>query len=206
MPKTVDFIFDFASPNAYFAWRALPPILERTGASLEIKACLLGGIFKATGNQAPMTAFAGVKGKLAYEMLETRRFIEAHELRQFRMNPHFPVNSLLLMRGLTAARMQGAADTYIEAGLAAMWEEGLKMDDPDVFARALDAAGLDGTGLLAATQDPAVKARLIAETDAAVARGAFGVPTFFVGREMFFGKERLSQVEQQLLVAATNIH
>ena len=206
MPKTLEFVFDFASPNAYLAWRALAPILQRTGARLEIKACLLGGIFKATGNQAPMTVFANVKGKLAYEMLETRRFVMTRDILRFRMNPHFPLNTLLLMRGLTAAQTQGGAERFMEAGLAAMWEEGLKMDDPDVFARALDAAGLDGAALLAATQDPAVKARLIAQTDAAVARGTFGVPTFFVGDEMFFGKERLGQVEQELLDENTDVH
>lgn len=199
MTAAFEFIFDFASPNAYLAWHALRPILQRTGARLDVKACLLGGIFKATGNQAPMTAFATVKGKLAYEMLETRRFIEAHALGRFRMNPHFPVNTLLLMRGLTVVQMQGMADVYVAAGLAAMWEDGLKMDDPETFTRALETAGLDGAALLAATQEPAVKARLVAERDAAVARGVFGIPTFFVGEKMFFGKERLGQVEAELV-------
>ena len=198
MPKTLEFVFDFASPNAYLAWRVLPPILERTGAGLEVKPCLLGGIFKATGNQAPMVAFGNVRNKLAYERLEMQRFIDRHGLEEFRMNPHFPVNSLLLMRGLIAARAQGDAGVYLEAGLAAMWEQGLKMDDPQVFAAAFEAAGLDGEGLATAAPDAAVKARLVAETEAAVGRGAFGVPTFFVGDDMFFGKERLGQVEDAL--------
>lgn len=198
MPKTLDFIFDFASPNAYLVWRVLPPILERTGATLELKPCLLGGIFKATGNQAPMITFADVPNKLAYERLEMQRFIAKHQLARFQMNPHFPVNSLLLMRGLIAAQIRGEASAYIEAGLRAMWEDGLKMDDTEVFRAGLDRAGLDGGALLAATQDPTVKAKLVSETEAAVARGAFGVPTFFVSHEMFFGKERLGQVEDAL--------
>ena len=198
MTRRLDFIFDFASPNAYLAYKVLPPILQRTGAELNLVPCLLGGLFKQTGNQAPMTAFGGVKGKLAYEALETRRFVEAHGLSAYRMNPHFPVNTLLIMRGLIAARRAGVAETYVPVVLSAMWETGRKMDDPQVVEQVLTAAGLDGTGLLAATQDPDVKAELVANTEAAAARGAFGIPTFFVGEEMFFGKERLGQVEAEL--------
>lgn len=201
MTRRLDFIFDFASPNAYLAYKVLPPILQRTGAELNLVPCLLGGLFKQTGNQAPMTAFGGVKGKLAYEALETRRFVEAHGLSAYRMNPHFPVNTLLIMRGLIAARRAGVAETYVPVVLSAMWETGRKMDDPQVVEQVLTAAGLDGTGLLAATQDPDVKAELVANTEAAAARGAFGIPTFFVGEEMFFGKERLGQVEAELAKA-----
>lgn len=198
MTRRLDFIFDFASPNAYLAYKVLPAILQRTGAELNLVPCLLGGLFKQTGNQAPMTAFGGVKGKLAYEALETRRFVEAHGLSAYRMNPHFPVNTLLIMRGLIAARRAGVAETYVPVVLSAMWETGQKMDDPQVVEQVLTAAGLDGPGLLAATQDPDVKADLVANTEAAAARGAFGIPTFFVGEEMFFGKERLGQVEAEL--------
>jgi 2-hydroxychromene-2-carboxylate isomerase len=198
MPKTLDFIFDFASPNAYLAYHALPPILERTGAQLQVIPCLLGGIFKATGNQAPMLAFAGVRGKLEYDQLEIRRFIQTHGLNRFRVNPFFPVNTLLLMRGAIGAQRDGQLETYLNAGLCSMWEQGLKMDDPTVFVQAMDGAGLDGQALLAASHDPAVKATLIANTEAAVERGAFGIPTFYVGGEMFFGKERLAQVEEEL--------
>ena len=199
-PKTLEFVFDFGSPNAYLCWKALPPILRRTGARVEVRPCLLGGLFKATGNQSPMAAFAQVRGKLAYEALETRRFVARHGLSAFAMNPHFPVNTLLLMRGLVAARLDRTDARYLEAGLKAMWEDGLKMDDPVVFRSAMDAAGLDGAALLARTQGPEVKAGLVAETERAAARGAFGVPTFFVGDEMFFGKERLAQVEEALAV------
>jgi 2-hydroxychromene-2-carboxylate isomerase len=198
MAKTIDFIFDFGSPNAYLAWKLLPGIAARHGATVRLIPCLLGGIFKLTGNQAPMVAFGGVTGKMDYEMLETRRFIEAHGLSDFRFNPHFPVNTLLLMRGMVAAQRAGVGPAYLDAMLKGMWEQGLKLDDPGVFVAAADAAGLDGAALLAATGDPEVKAELAANTDAAVARGVFGIPTFFVGGEIFFGKERLGQVEAEL--------
>ncbi|MEQ1931556.1 MAG: 2-hydroxychromene-2-carboxylate isomerase [Parvularculaceae bacterium] len=198
MGKTLDFIFDFASPNAWLAYRALPPILGRTGASLNSIPCLLGGIFKLTGNQAPFTAFANVKGKNAYDMLEMRRFVEKHRLTKFRLNPHFPMNTLMLMRGLVAAQELGVTSAYLEAGLVAMWEDGLKMDDPAVIGEVVASAGLDGERLFALAQDQRIKDRLAANTQRAVDRGAFGIPTFFVGDEMFFGKERLGQIEDML--------
>jgi 2-hydroxychromene-2-carboxylate isomerase len=196
MHPTIEFIFDFASPNAYFAYRALPPILDRTGARLAINPCLLGGIFKATGNKAPFVAFTPIKGKFEYEMLEIKRFVARHKLDKFRMNPHFPVNSLLLMRGYIAAAAADAGPTFLEMGLKGMWEDGLKLDDPEVLRNAIDAAGLDAARLLEAAQSEPVKQTLADNTAAAVARGVFGVPTFFVGTEMFFGKERLGQVEE----------
>jgi len=199
MGKTVEFIFDFASPNAYLANHVLPDIARRTGATIAITPCLLGGLFKLTGNQAPMTAFGGVQGKLAYEALETRRFIARHGVDRYQFNPHFPINTLLIMRGLVAARRQGVEAPYTRAVFAGMWERGLKMDDPAVVAQVLTEAGLDARALLEATQDPEVKAELMANTEAAAARGAFGIPTFFVGDEIFFGKERLGQVEEELL-------
>ncbi|MEH6517715.1 MAG: 2-hydroxychromene-2-carboxylate isomerase [Halioglobus sp.] len=201
MTVKIDFIFDFASPNAYLSYKAVQDIVTRTGAELNIIPCLLGGIFKTTGNQAPMIAFAGIKGKMEYEMLETRRFIEKHQLDDFKMNEHFPVNTLVLMRGAIAAEQGGQLLEYIEVGLKAMWEQSLKMDDPEVFVTALTNAGLDGAKLMEQTQDPAVKAKLVANTEAAVQRGAFGIPTFYVGEEMFFGKDRLEQLEEEVLKA-----
>ncbi len=198
MNRTVDFIFDFGSPNAYLAYKVLPGVAARTGATLNLIPCLLGGLFKLTGNQAPMTAFGSVKGKLEYERLETQRFIDKHGLRDFRFNPHFPVNTLLIMRGLLAARRTNVRDAYLETVLKAMWEDGKKMDDAAVVAEVLSTAGLDAKAILDATQDPGIKAELAANTNAAAARGAFGIPTFFVGDEMFFGKERLGQVEEEL--------
>ncbi len=199
MTRTIDFIFDFGSPNGYLSWKVLPQIAARTGAKINLIPCLLGGIFKITGNQAPNLAFGNIKGKLAYESLETRRFVEKHGLTKFAFNPHFPVNTLLIMRGLIAAQRQGVGEAYLEAVLKAMWEDGQKMDDPEVAAAVLTAAGLDAKAILEATQDPQVKAELVANTDAAAARGTFGIPTFFVGDEIFFGKERLGQVEEEVL-------
>ena len=197
--KSLEFIFDFGSPNAYLAMKILPDLLDRTGADLIITPCLLGGIFKATGNKAPMIQYADAPAKMAYENLEMRRFIARHGLTKFRLNPHFPVNTLLIMRGAVVAEDEGLLDDYIDAVNRAMWEDGLKMDDPAVAAVFLTANGFDGPALLARTQEDAIKAKLAANTEAAVARGAFGIPTFFVGDEIFFGKDRLGQVEEALL-------
>lgn len=197
--KTLELIFDFGSPNAYLTLKVLPELLDRTGADLVITPCLLGGIFKATGNRAPMVQYADAPAKLAYEHLEMRRFIERHGLTKFRLNPHFPVNTLTIMRGAIVAEDEGNLDDYVDAVNRAMWEDGLKMDDPDVIATFLSANGFDGPALLARTQEPEVKAKLVANTEAAVARGAFGIPTFFVEDEIYFGKDRLGQIEEALL-------
>ena len=125
-----------------------------------------------------------------------RRFIARHAIDRFRLNPHFPVNTLMLMRGLVAAREAGEEAAYLEMGLQGLWEEGLKLDDREVLARRIDEAGLNSASLLAAAQTDRVKLKLADNTAAAVARGVFGIPTFFVGEEMFFGKERLGQVEE----------
>ena len=196
--KTLELIFDFGSPNAYLTLKALPDLLDRTGAELIITPCLLGGIFKATGNKAPMVQYAEAPAKLAYENLEMRRFIDRHGLTKFRLNPHFPVNTLTIMRGAVVAGDEGLLDDYVDAVNRAMWEEGLKMDDPEVIASFLTANGFDGSALLTRTQEPDIKAKLAQNTEAAVARGVFGIPTFFVGDEMFFGKDRLDQVEEAL--------
>ena len=199
MSKTVDFIFDFASPNAYLAHKVVPGIAERTGAEFRYLPCLLGGIFKATGNQPPMLAFANIRNKLAYDALEMQRFIARHGLSDFRMNPHFPVITLQVMRACIAAEREGLLDKYIDVVLKAMWEDGLKMDDPQVIHRVFAEAGLPADHLMEQMQQPDIKAALIENTEKAVERGVFGIPTFFVGEEMFFGKERLDQLEQMLL-------
>lgn len=198
MAKTVEFLFDFASPNAYLAWQVLPGIAQRQGAEITILPCLLGGLFKLTNNQAPMLAFAGIKGKMASEMAETQRFIRRHGIDRFAMNPHFPVNTVLIMRGLIAARRLGVGAGYIAAVLTAMWEQGKAMADPAVVGGVLTEAGLDAAAILAATQDQSVKDELMARTQAAADRGAFGIPTCWVGEEMFFGKNTLWEVEEAL--------
>lgn len=198
MKKTIDFVFDFASPNAYLAYQLLPSIAERNGAEITITPCLLGGIFKATGNQPPMLAFGGVQGKLEYEQREISRFVKKHDLQKYQFNTHFPVNTLILMRAAIVAGDEGRLAEYIDAGLVAMWENNKKMDDPEVFVAVMNDAGFDGANLFERTQDPSIKQRLMDNTAQAVRRGAFGVPTFFVGSEMFFGKDRLVQVEEEL--------
>ena len=198
MTKTVEFLFDFGSPNAYLSHRVVPAIEVRTGARFVYTPVLLGGVFKLTNNQSPIVAFANVKNKLDYEMLETRRFVAHHKLDAFTFNPHFPVNTLQIMRGAVAAEAEGVLAAYVEAVFQHMWERPKKMDDPEVIRAALTESGLDAERLLARTQDPRVKDALAANTQRAVERGAFGVPTFFVGNEMYFGKDRLRDVEEEL--------
>ena len=194
----LEFIFDFASPNAYLSFKVLPEILNRTGASLKINPVLLGGLFKLTNNKPPMVAFDEVQGKLEYEMLETTRFISRHNLSNFRFNPHFPINSITLMRGLIAAQKLDLEHIYLNAVLSAMWEHELKMDDPEIAISIWNNADLDGEKIMNMTQKDEIKNILKENTDAAVNRGVFGVPTFFVESEIFFGKERLGQVEEAL--------
>jgi 2-hydroxychromene-2-carboxylate isomerase len=199
MTPSVEFLFDFGSPNAYLSHRVIPEIEKRTGARFAYVPVLLGGIFKLTGNQAPMIAFGNIKNKMPYEMLETRRFVARHKLDQFTMNPHFPVNTLQLMRAAVAAETDGALPAYVEAVYQHMWERPKKMDDPQVFRAALLESGLDADRLIARSQDQDVKDRLAANTQRAVERGAFGIPTFFVGDEIFFGKDRLRDVEEEIV-------
>ena len=195
----VEFLFDFGSPNAYFSHKVIPGIEKRTGATFEYVPVLLGGLFKLTNNQPPMVAFGGVKGKLAYEQRESERFVARHGLTAYTFNPFFPVNTLLLMRMAVAAERAGNLLPYVDAAFHHMWEAPKKMDDPDVVRAALTESGLDAEALLAAAQTPEVKQGLMANTEAAAARGVFGSPSFFVGGEMFFGKDRLRDVEEEIL-------
>ena len=191
MPHEIEFLYDFGSPNAYLVHRAID---EPSGASFRYVPVLLGGIFKATGNQSPMQAYGHIAAKRVYDTLELHRFMARHDINGFVMNPHFPVNTLLLMRGAVAAEALGCAQVYIEAMMAGMWEQGLALGVPEVWAGALGAAGLPVTKLVAGAADPTNKAKLVANTEAAVARGVFGIPSFFVGDELYFGKDRLRDV------------
>lgn len=199
MTLSVEFLFDFGSPNAYLCHEILPTIEARTGVRFEYVPVLLGGLFKLANNRSPVVAFADIPNKLAYERLEIRRFVARHRLDAFRMNPHFPVNTLKIMRGAVAAARLGIFERYVDAVFAAMWERGLNMDDPAVIAPVLAEAGIDAEALMQATQSAEVKAKLLENTESAHARGAFGIPTFFVGGEMFFGKDRLREVEEEIL-------
>jgi 2-hydroxychromene-2-carboxylate isomerase len=197
MPRTLEFVFDVVSPNAYLAWWPLKDVLARTGAELEITPVLLGGMHKLTGNAPPMIRDADVKGKVAYAALEMRRFIERHGLIRFAMNPRFPFSTVAPQRMLLA--VEGSARARLaEHLLQAIWERGLDATDPVALGAELAAGGFDAATLVAATQDASIKQALADNTASAVERGAFGIPTWFVGGEMFFGKERLGQVEQEL--------
>lgn len=198
---TVRFLFDFGSPNAYLCHRVIPQIEARTGVSFLYEPVLLGGIFKLTGNQSPATAFGHIKNKPEYERLETRRFVERHGLTDFRFNPHFPVNTLQLMRGAVAAQTLGVFEPFVERILEDMWVRGRKMDDPEVYAASLAEGDLPRDEVLELSQTDAVKSKLVTNTDAAVAAGVFGIPSFLVGRELYFGKDRLREVEEEIVRA-----
>ena len=197
-PSAPQFMFDFGSPNAFLSHEAIPAIESRTGVKFEYVPVLLGGIFKATNNKSPAETLAGVKNKREFHAIETERFVKRFHVKPYTWNPFFPVNTLNLMRAAIAAQFEGVFERYVAAAFHHMWEEPKKMDDPDVAAKAFTASGLDAAKLFARAGDADVKARLIENTQSAVERGAFGSPTFFVGKEMFFGKEQLREVEEMV--------
>jgi 2-hydroxychromene-2-carboxylate isomerase len=199
MPLKVEFLFDFGSPNAYLAELVLPEIERRTGVKFDYVPVLLGGIFKATGNMSPFDALRGIKNKPEYQALETQRFIRRHNATKFRQNPFFPVNTLMLMRGAVAAQFEGMFEPYFRAAYRHMWEEPKKMDDLETFRNAFISSDIDIDRLIARAQQDDVKKGLIDRTTDAVNRGAFGSPTFFVGKEMFFGKDQLRDVEASIV-------
>ncbi len=198
MAKTFEFLFDVGAPNAYLVHKVLPQFCAEHDAEAIYIPILLGGVFKATGNRAPMIRYADAPAKLAYEQLEFRRFIEANGISAFRMNPHFPVNSLLAMRTIVGAQGTAHFAATVDAMMRGMWEDGLDLAQTDAVVAALDKAGLGGSALVAKADDAATKAQLATQTEDAVTRGVFGVPTFFVGGEMFWGKERLGQISEAL--------
>jgi 2-hydroxychromene-2-carboxylate isomerase len=193
------FMFDFGSPNAFLAHEAIPAIEKRIGVKFEYVPVLLGGIFKATNNRSPAETLAGVKNKREFHALETERFVRRFHVRPYTWNPFFPVNTLNLMRTAIAAQFEGVFEPYVDAAFHHMWAEPKKMDDPEVAMKALSASGIDAARLFARAQESDIKAKLIENTQMAVERGAFGSPTFFVGNEMFFGKEQLREVEELVL-------
>jgi 2-hydroxychromene-2-carboxylate isomerase len=195
----VEFHFDFGSPNAYLAELALPAIEQRTGVKFDYVPVLLGGVYKATGNMSPSDSLRGIKNKAEYNAIETERFLRRHGITRFKSNPFFPVNTLILMRGAVAAQFEGLFEPYFHAAYHHMWVEPKKMDDPQIFRDAFISSGLDIGRLIARAQQDDVKKKLIDNTQNAVARGEFGSPTFFVGNEMFFGKDRLREVEESIV-------
>src|SRR6516162_10719601 len=192
----IEFHFDFGSPNAYLAHLVIPQVEQRTGARFEYVPVLLGGVFRLTGNRSPGESFAGIKNKLEYERLEMARFIKRHGITGYRQNPFFPVNTLTIMRGAVAAQKLGLFERYVDEIYRHMWSEPKKLDDPAVLRDALLESGFDAERFAALVQDADVKARLLNNTERSVERGTFGSPTFFVGDEIFFGKDRLRDVEE----------
>jgi 2-hydroxychromene-2-carboxylate isomerase len=199
----VEFQFDFGSPNAYLAELVLPGIEARTSVRFEYVPVLLGGIYKGTGNMAPSDSLRGIKNKPEYLKLETERFIRRHRIKKFTPNPFFPVNTLMLMRGAVAAKFEGLFEPYFRAAYNHMWIEPKKMDDPEVLRAAFKSSGIDIDRLIARAQQDDVKQKLIKDTNDAVARGVFGSPTFFVGSEMFFGKDQLKDVEEAIVLQSS---
>src|SRR6516225_8304252 len=200
MPK-LEFHFDFGSPNAYLAHLVIPEIEQRTGAKFEYLPVLLGGVYKLTGNRSPAESLVGIKNKPDYDRLETARFIRRHGITHFRQNPFFPVNTLTIMRGAIAAQRLGVFERYVDELYRHMWSEPKKLDDPAVLQAALLEAGFDPERFAELVQDADVKTQLLDNTERSVARGTFGSPTFFVGEEIFFGKDRLGDVEEAIEAA-----
>jgi 2-hydroxychromene-2-carboxylate isomerase len=198
-PVRLEFQFDFGSPNAYLAEKVIPAIERRNGVKFDYVPVLLGGIYKATGNMSPFDSLRGIKNKPEYQALETERFIRRHNITTFRKNQFFPVNTLMLMRGAVAAKFEDMFEPYFRAAYHHMWEEPKKMDDLEVFRSAFKSSGIDVDRLIARAQQDDVKKKLIENTSDAVERGAFGSPTFFVGKEMFFGKDQLRDVEDSIV-------
>ena len=195
MSKPLEFFFDFGSPTAYLAWTQLPKIAAATGARLVWRPMLLGGVFKATGNASP----AAVPAKGRWMNQDMLRWAKRYGV-GFSHNPHFPINTLTLMRGAVGMQMRQPADfdRYVDVVYRAMWEGPLNLGDAAVLAQVLQRAGFDAEAFAALVADPEVKAALVANTEEAVARGVFGAPTVFVGEQMFFGQDRLDFVREAL--------
>ena len=195
----IEFHFDFGSPNAYLSHLVIPEIEKRTGVKFEYVPVLLGGVFKMTNNRSPAQSLAGIKNKPEYERLEMTRFIRRHKITSYRSNPFFPVNTLMMMRGAIAARSLGVFERYVDEMYRNMWADPKKMDDPNVFRAALDEARLETARILGLIETQPVKDQLLENTRRSVERGTFGSPTFYVGNEIFFGKDRLRDVEEMII-------
>jgi 2-hydroxychromene-2-carboxylate isomerase len=199
MTARVEFFFDYGSPYSYIANANLPALLERSGAEVVYRPMLLGGVFKATGNQSP--ALESCESKRNYGGANLARWVRRLEL-PFRMNPHFPINTITLMRGAVAAQREGVFDAYHAAIFPAMWRDGLDMGQEPVVREVLTEAGVDPDRILRLAGDDEVKAALRATTEEAVARGAFGAPTFLLGDQLFFGADHMAYLEEALLATA----
>ncbi|MDK3018265.1 2-hydroxychromene-2-carboxylate isomerase [Pseudodonghicola flavimaris] len=188
--QEIEFLYDFVSNNSYLVHQVLPGIAAQHGVKLRYTPVFLGAVFKATGNAPPFVTFRDVPAKLAYQTKEIERFIARHDIR-YHMSPHFPLNTLPVLRGAIYARGQPWEADYIDAIFNAMWIHGQQIDRPEVIEDILTEAGLPKARILAAMEDPEIKAKLTETTDQAVARGVFGAPSMLLGEELFFGKDSL---------------
>jgi 2-hydroxychromene-2-carboxylate isomerase len=195
----VEFHFDFGSPNAYLSHLVIPAIEKRTRVKFEYVPILLGGVFKLTNNRSPAESLRGIKNKPGYERLETQRFIRKHGITRYTPNPYFPVNTLVLMRGAIAAKTLGVFERYVDEMYRHMWADPRKMDDPNVMRAAFEESGFDLARFMELTQTQEVKDKLLENTQSSVDRGTFGSPTFYVGKEIYFGKDRLRDVEEMII-------
>lgn len=195
MQKTFDYYFDFGSPASYLAFTQLAKLAADTGATAIHKPMLLGGVFQATGNHSPVTIPA--KGK--YTFTDFARFAKRYGV-PLVSNPHFPINTLMLMRGAMGLQMSDAARfmPYCQAIYQAIWVDAKNMNDPATVGQVLHTAGFDPAAMVALANQQATKDALKAATETAVARGVFGAPTFFVGEHMFWGQDRLDFVREAL--------
>jgi 2-hydroxychromene-2-carboxylate isomerase len=197
MPK-VEFLFDFGSPNAYLSHLVIPEIEKRQSVKFDYVPVLLGGVFKLTGNRSPAETNLGIKNKGEYQQLETARFVRQHGIKRYKPNPFFPVNTLMLMRGAVAAEKLGIFERYVDEVYRHMWADPKKLDDPAILRDALAESKLPVEKLFELVQTSEVKDALLAQTQRAVERGTFGSPTFFVDDEIYFGKDKLRDVEEAI--------
>ena len=194
----VDFIFDVASPNTYFAHKLIPNFEKRTGTKFRYIPCLLGGIHKLTNNQPPFIAYADCENKNNYQMIEIERFVKQHKLTKYKFNSHFPPVTIQVQRGAIAAQKLKIFEEYFECVISAMWESDKNISDINILHETLEQSNLDVAAIMNIATSQECKDKLIANTDDAVSRGAFGAPTFFYENQIFFGKDHLYQLEEYI--------
>lgn len=203
--SALEFVFDFGSPNAYLIHKVVPEVERRLDTKVVYSPILLGGVFKATGNASPAVTLTGIKNKGEYQGIETKRFVKKYGLTSsYAPNPHFPVNTLLMMRIAVSLQSSPSYQPFIECCFKAMWEDSKKMDEPEIVAEALTEAGLPAAELMDLAAQPNNKKKLIEVTETAVARGVFGAPSFLVGDELFFGKDKLRDAEEEFVSQASH--
>ena len=193
----VDFIFDFASPNAYLCHKAIQNLEKTHNIKFNYVPCLLGGIMKLSNNQPPMLTLAEIPNKMKYEFdTAFNRFMREHSITKFKMNEHFPVNTISLIRGAIVAQKNNFFDAYVEIVLSGLWEQSLKLDSPEALRELLIKNDCHADLVIEGIAKEEIKEELIANTSEAVEKGAFGIPTFFVADEMFYGKDSLRELKE----------